>query len=405
MSPRAAAISRRRSAAVPASPRTGFTLVEMLVVLVILGVLASLSLAGLAGAALRGRAEKTKSTIRKLNEIVMPHYEGYLRRRVSFTLAGAGTPTAGSGEAFDFYTNTLTGSTFGPRPPSGTSAWPAVTGTSRRAMAQSRLQKLRALMIYEMPDSWRDVRINSAPRTPTTPPFLMNSGSFSIPPSLQTGAVRAYAAYLNSFPDITGTSAPPVMESQGSAECLHMIVSRSMMEPSVMEQFRNDEIGDVDKDGAPEFLDGWSNPLAFLRWAPAASSPLASGSAGINSPIQIADPIRQHDPFDPQMVDAGGFALYPLIISSGPDGLSGLIGTATTSQSTCWSAAVYASVTTGTSLLSLTGTSEASPGTVAASGTAIGATVLMTGVPAGFVNSLQPTAYFDNITNHDLIKK
>lgn len=168
-----------------------------------------------------------------------------------------------------------------------------------------------------------------------------------------------------------------------------------------MEQFRSDEIGDVDRDGAPEFLDGWSNPLAFLRWAPAASSPLASGSAGINSPVQIADPIRQHDPFDPLRVDAGGFALYPLIISSGPDGLSGLIGTATTSQLTCWSAAVYSTVASGTSLLSLTGTSEASPGTVALGSTAI----VMTGIPAGFVNPNQPTAYFDNITNHDLIKK
>jgi hypothetical protein len=377
----------------------------MLVVLVILGVLTSLSLAGLAGAALRGRAEKTKSTIRKLNEIVMPHYEGYLRRRVAFTLAGAGPPAASSGEAFDFYTNTLTGSTFGPRPPSGTAAWPAVTGAnSTRAKGQARLQKLRALLIYEMPDSWMDVRINSAPTTPTTPPFLLNSGSFAIPPSLQTGAVRAYASYLNSFPGITGTSTPPVMDSFGSAECLHMLVSRSMMEPTAMEQFRSDEIGDFDKDGAPEFLDGWSNPLLFLRWAPAASSPLASGSAGIKSPIQIADPIRQHDPFDPQRVDSGGFALYPLIISSGPNGLSGLIGTGT-SQSNCWSAAVYGSVTSGTSLLSLTGTSAASPGTIAPSGTAIGATVLMTGLPAGCVNPSQPTGYFDNITNHDLIRK
>jgi prepilin-type N-terminal cleavage/methylation domain-containing protein len=385
--------ARRRSpsTAHPRRPRTGFTLVEMLVVVVILSVLASLSLAGLAGASLRGKIEKSKSTIRKLNEIVMPQYEGYLRRRVSFTLAGAGMPAAGSGEAFDFYTNTLTGNTFGPRPPSGTSAWPAVTGTSRRPMAQSRLQKLRALMIYEMPDSWMDVRIlNSGTNTLTT-------GSTAVPPSLRTGPVVAYATYMGSLP-VT------VPDSYGSAECLHMVVSRSMMEPSVMEQFRSDEIGDFDRDGAPEFLDAWSNPIFFIRWAPAASSPLASGSAGINSPIQIADPIRQHDPFDPQQVDSGGFSLYPLIMSGGPDGMPGLIGTGT-SASTCWSAAIYTSVTSGTSLLSLTGTSPASPGTVAPSGTAIGAAVLMSGTPAGIVNPSLPTAYFDNITNHDLIKK
>jgi prepilin-type N-terminal cleavage/methylation domain-containing protein len=389
---------RCKAIAEPRWSRTGFTLVEMLVVLVILSVLASLSLAGLAGAALRGRIEKTKSTIRKLNEIVTPQYEGYLRRRVSFTLAASGTPAAGSGEAFDFYTNTLTGSTFGPRPPSGTSAWPAVTGTSRRPMAQSRLQKQRALMIYEMPDSWMDVRIlNSGTNTLTT-------GSTAVPLTLRTGPVRAYAGYLGTFPRDPVTGLLTVLDSYGSAECLHMVVSRSMMEPSVMEQFRSDEIGDFDRDGAPEFLDAWSNPIFFIRWAPAVSSPLASGSAGINSPIQIADPIRQHDPFDPQRVDAGGFALYPLIMSGGPDGMPGLIGTGT-SDSTCWSAAIYTSVTSGTSLLSLTGTSAASPGTVAPSGTAIGAAVLMSGTPAGFVNPSLPTAYFDNITNHDLIKK
>jgi prepilin-type N-terminal cleavage/methylation domain-containing protein len=390
--------------ATPSRSRAGFTLVEMLVVLVVLSVLASLSLAGLASAKVRVKAEKSRSTIRKLNEIVMSQYEGYLRRRVSYTRSGTIAPAAGTGEAFDFYTNTLTGSTFGPRPPSATAAWPTVSGTSRRAMAQSRLQKLRALMIFEMPDSWLDVRINSAPTTPTVAPFLLNSGSFAVPPSLQTGPVLAYAAYLSSFSGITGTSAPPVTNDFGSAECLHMVVSRSMMEPAVMEQFRSDEIGDCDKDGAPEFLDGWSRPLLFMRWAPAASSPIASGSAGINSPIQVADPLRYHDPFDPQRVDSAGYALFPLIISGGPDETVGIIGTATTAAGTAsWSAAV--SGTRSTSLLTLTGTTAASPGSVAPSGTAIGATVVISGVPAGIVSPSSPTAFADNITNHDLIKK
>ena len=85
MTPRVPAIRRRLPIDLRRRSRTGFTLVEMLVVLVILSVLVSLSLAGLAGAQQRGKIEKTKSTIRKLNEIVMSHYEGYLRRRVAFT--------------------------------------------------------------------------------------------------------------------------------------------------------------------------------------------------------------------------------------------------------------------------------------------------------------------------------
>jgi hypothetical protein len=171
-----------------------------------------------------------------------------------------------------------------------------------------------------------------------------------------------------------------------------------------MEQFRDDEIGDYDKDGAPEFLDGWARPISFIRWAPAASSPLASGSVGINSPIQIADPNRYHDPFDPERVDANGFAMYPLIMSGGPDQTAGIWGTGTT-VSTCWSAAVYSGVTSGTNLLSLTGTSGASPGTVIASSTSIGATLVISGVPCGAVDAASPTAFSDNITNHNLIRK
>jgi hypothetical protein len=378
----------------------------MLVVVVILSVLVSLSLAGLAGAARRGRIEKTKSTIRKLNEIVMPHYEGYLRRRLSFTRSGTVTPPPGTEEAFDFYTNTLTGSTFGPRPPSPTTAWPVVTGTNtRRAMAQSRLQKLRALMIYEMPDSWADVRVNTTTSgASTVPPFLIASGSFAVPPSLQTGPVRAYAAFLNSFPDVTGNSTPEVCKKWGMAECLYMIVSRSLYEPSVMEQFRSDEIGDSDKDGAPEFIDAWAQPILFIRWAPAASSPLAAGVAGVNSPLQICDPNRHHDPFDPDRVDITGFSLYPMIISMGPDQSFGLTSTGT-AGSNCWSAALSTGITTGTSLLGLTGTSGASPGTVTASGTSIGATLVISGVPCGAVDVSSPTAYGDNITNHDLVRK
>lgn len=364
----------------------------MLVVVVILSVLVSLSLAGLAGAALRGKIEKTKSTVRKLNEVVMPQYEGYLRRRLPFTLAASGTPAAGTGEAFDFYTNTLTGSAFGPRPPSSAAAWPAVTGTNaRRAMAQSRLQKLRALMIYEMPDSWWDVRLSGSMGDTLT------TGSSAVPLSLRTGPVVAYANFLGNMPST-------VVDSFGSAECLHMIVSRSLNEPGVMEQFRDDEIGDTDKDGAPEFLDAWARPIFFIRWPLAASSPLASGSAGINSPIQIVDPLRHHDPFDPERVDANGFATYPLIMSGGPDQIAGIMGTGTTGT-TCWSAAVYSGVTSGTSLLSLTGTSGASPGTVTASSTAIGATIVITGVPCGVVEAASPNAFGDNITNHDLVRK
>ena len=113
-------------------PLRGFSLIELLVALVITSILASLSLAGMAGARKRGKIDKTKSTIRKLHEIVMPQYESYLNRRVSI--------------------------------PGGL--------TSRTAMATARLSGMRLLEVCEMPDQWADVYptvSGSAPLTSTAP--------------------------------------------------------------------------------------------------------------------------------------------------------------------------------------------------------------------------------------------
>jgi prepilin-type N-terminal cleavage/methylation domain-containing protein len=97
--------SRRRQ-------RSAFTLVELMVTMVIIAMLASLTLAGLAGARQRAKIDKTRSTIRKINEIILPQYESYLTRRVP------------------------------------------VTGGDRTAIAQSRLLNKRRLMTLEMPDQW-----------------------------------------------------------------------------------------------------------------------------------------------------------------------------------------------------------------------------------------------------------
>jgi prepilin-type N-terminal cleavage/methylation domain-containing protein len=233
--------------AVPAAAaravRRGFTLIEMMVVVVLIVILASMTLSGLAVARQRARLARTKSTIRKLHEIVVPHYESYLRRRVPFA-----------------------------------------TTANARTNALNRLKAIRELMVFEMPDSGSDV-------------------GGSIPSHCQTGPVRAYA-----------TSVPNT-----SAECLYLIVSRGGLEPDLMEQFRGDEIGDVDRDGLPEFLDGWNRPIIFLRWAPG-FSPLSA--------VQVANAKTHHDPFDPQRVDLNGYALVPLIVSGGADGLTGLQVTA-----------------------------------------------------------------------------
>jgi prepilin-type N-terminal cleavage/methylation domain-containing protein len=239
--------------------RRGFTLVELMVTLVIIAVLSSLSLAGLNGARHRSKVAKTQSTLRKIDDAISNQFDSYVSRRMPL---------------------------------------PSTAMASATARATERLTSLRALQVFEMPDSWGDVAAN---------PDTAMSG---LPSFLKTGPAKAYAAFKNGC----GTRT----DDFGSAECLYMTIARSGFQPDQLDQFRNDEVSDYDKDNAPEFKDGWNTPIAFVRWAPGYSAGVSSHPIWV-SPIQINNVAQFHDPLDIQNVDPAGYALYPLIVSAGPD--------------------------------------------------------------------------------------
>jgi len=113
------------SIGIPQKAARAFTLIELLVTMVIISIVAGLALTGLGSSKQRSKIDKTKSTIRKLHEIVMPQYESYLSRRVA-----GGTPT-------------------------------------------DRLAAIRLLMVQEMPDQWEDVYPSGGillPPNATAPP-------------------------------------------------------------------------------------------------------------------------------------------------------------------------------------------------------------------------------------------
>ena len=127
----------------------GFTLIELLVALVIASILTTLSLAGMAGARHRSKVDKTKSTIRKIHEILIPQYDSYVSRRVTVT-----------------------------------------PGTDRRVMAKERLYKVRALIAQELPDVWADVGATvTPPPVPRTPPMLRYA-AYKPTSNLSTGAYQ-----------------------------------------------------------------------------------------------------------------------------------------------------------------------------------------------------------------------
>lgn len=304
---------RAVDAAAPACARcrSAFTLIELMVVTVLIISLAGLALAGMGVARQRAKIDKTKSTIRKLHEIIVPHYESYIRRRVPLVLSS----------------------------------------TNARLIAQARLERIRTLAMYEMPDSWVDVAIGSGTTGTLT-------GGGTVPAYAWTATARSYAS----------PSVALLNEQYPSSECLYAIMSRGVKDVEVMEQFRNDEVGDIDQDSAPEFLDGWGRPIAFMRWPTGFVSPY--------SPIQIDDPINRHDPFDPMRIEPAAFSMVPLIYSAGPDGGG----------------------TDGYGLVRVQSWSGSDMATVFA---VLGASSQRPGAPS----SSAPTDYRDNITNHDLTTK
>jgi prepilin-type N-terminal cleavage/methylation domain-containing protein len=242
--------------------RRAFTLVELMVVLVIVAMLSALSLSGLAGVRQRAKADKTRSTIRKLHEIIVPQYESYLNRRI-MTSGTLPQRCVGLG-------------TFAPGGPQVEMA------SGPYSAAINRLWSQRLIMALEMPDQWNDV--------------MTSGSSTAIPLWTLTTPVRRYAKYKNQV--------SPTARYE-SAECLAMIVMRGGIDADAIEGFRGDEIGDIDKDGAPEFRDGWGSPIAFIRWP-----------AGFD----VLDPSTNPDPFDPMRVALPlGSSLEPLLYSPGAD--------------------------------------------------------------------------------------
>jgi hypothetical protein len=211
-----------------------------------------LSAAGLAGVRTRGKAAKTRSTIRKLHEAIEPAYSSSIERRLDDsmwkTFSQSMQPT--------------------PSPPQN------VEGPIEAAW--QRLVLLRALLVHEMPDQWVDVREHGYLTSPIIKGYVRRVDGLNL--------------------DLLG-------QKNASAETLHLIVSAGV-DSDALEAFREDEIGDTDGDGAREFLDGFGTPIHFIRWAPGAVT-AADRRAG-QDPF---DPYRlggtETFPLTPLIVSAG----------------------------------------------------------------------------------------------------
>jgi prepilin-type N-terminal cleavage/methylation domain-containing protein len=290
------------------SASRGFTLVELLVTITIITILAGMMLGALLVSRQAARTSKTKATIAKLHEALIPIYQAYRTRRVPIDI--------------DRTIVTPVSST----PPGQQRPAPPRVG------AWFRLRAIRELMRMEMPERLTDVYFPKTDPDPTIPPVATDESLpiwMAVPykePSRPPGwywqrmsrssiARRIFRRFVTS---------PPGNQDHVSAELLYLIVTYH--NPEAREDFMDNEIGDVDGDGYPEFVDAWKRPIAFLRWAPGFSN----SDRQLDYPVSHQQADSDHDPFDPYNLDIAanpandaprGWRLTPLIYSAGPDGV------------------------------------------------------------------------------------
>ena len=270
--------------------RYGFTLIELLTVLGIIGVLSSMVLLALYSVSENARKQRTKAQITKIHELISGRWESYRTR---------------------------------PMPISAQS----LRGKSPRYAALLRLKAMYELMRLEMPD--RQADLLGVPEQKNQIFFVQNPDSTYVWSSRGKGNSSLFLAHKSRLDKRWSGNFQ-------SAECLYMILASIQDgDTNGLDFFREREKGDVDNDGMPEILDGWGQPIAFLRWAPAYIGPsfstLQFGDLNQSKDGDAGE--GNGDPFDPLKVNPrwrnnnpkdDPFALFPLIYSIGPDGDGGV---------------------------------------------------------------------------------
>lgn len=253
--------------------RSGFTLVELLTVIAIIGMLGAISITTTRSAVQSAREAQTRTTIAKIDSVLTGIYEKYQYRR------------------------------------------PEVSNGNATQRAYDRVLKIRDLLRCDMPCTLKEVNA----------PSLFNQ-------DITGGENNRYYTPLQNvyrfeINNANGSSGFPNI----NAELLYLVVMNA--DPEARTAFSDREIADVDNNGLYEFVDGWGNPIRWMRWAPGllTSDRQPRCYAGVDE-VKSADA----DPFDPldiiqTLADSGGtdklpgWFLVPYVYSAGPDGEYGLL--------------------------------------------------------------------------------
>ena len=302
----------------------GFTLIELLVVMAIILLLSAAILVALTELQASTKKGRCQQQIKKIDQLIMQRWDELLHKPLPVQF------------------NSL-----GPRP----------TQLSINARKLQILIARRELMRLEMPDRITDITDNPVffPPLPPYPNDTRPAIQMQLPATTET--FRRKKTYNESLGNIWDE------ENQG-AECLYLILSVMQdRDSSALDFFFPSEIGDTDGDGMLEILDGFNQPIGFLRWAPGISARtgvdlqwgiantdddndgiLDNGSEatflGSDDYRSFSDIQKVNAADSPDATDMGAadyrlfdtnpsndpFNLFPLIMSAGRDGSFGTYG-------------------------------------------------------------------------------
>jgi hypothetical protein len=325
-----------------------------MVTMAIIAILGAAMAYAVAGAQQSANVAKTRALIAKLHALVMQKYESYRTRRLPISIPPMVLDPSGPPNTKDSAGN------------------PIPIPTPARAIAMVRCDAMRQLMRMEMPERWTDViddPVLITVQKPGNPPGTASPGAYldiasATPdgkggytggnpavvamqrPSSSLAYLAAYSAAYGATK--SGQDPPPVALDQQSAKCLYLMITMGMDDPDILENFFQQDIAILDAQGAKAFVDAWGNSIRYWRWAPGFVSPLqpdapAPGSSaqdqrmrdqtdptGIYGSPQpgtlIVNPATTSQTSGPGRIGGNTFALYPLILSAGPDGYPDLVG-------------------------------------------------------------------------------
>jgi prepilin-type N-terminal cleavage/methylation domain-containing protein len=238
--------------------RSGFTLLELLMVIAIISVMMSLVFFVMNGMTENAEAEATKTTVNKINRLLEQRIEAFERafkgsRRDAYVKATVGLLTVIDGR-FDHFR------TFPEQAP------PSIVLLAHKAAFRFEFPQRMVELILAAGD---DINFNGLPDSVEQKIARPNARAALFQ---QTGSEPTDAqiqALVNSRWDVHKANAAAGRDKTESSELLYytLVISGTFgSSPVDADQFSPLEVVDTDEDGLPEFVDAWGEPFRFYRW-------------------------------------------------------------------------------------------------------------------------------------------